>query len=262
MGPSPCTWSTAARRRVAGRRPAGRRPHRGSSAHPAPASIFWECGLHAPRRAVLARQAPLRGERRALVDRLHAGDARPTRRSSVCTRRSQPQPPDVPRHRLRALIRTEEEPRMAMSYASTVIDAPADEVWAHIRDFNGLATWHSGLVTTSEIEDGKTGDQVGAVRSFTLADGAHLRERCSATPTPSARTPTTSRRRRSTSTTTSATLRVSRSPTATGASWSGGRTSTAIATSRSTGPASSPARCSRAASRRSRRTSPGMSRPP
>ena len=66
---------------------------------------------------------------------------------------------------------------MAKSYASTVIDASPDEVWAHVRDFNGLATWHSGLVSASEIEDGKTGDQVGAVRSFTLTDGTHLREK-------------------------------------------------------------------------------------
>jgi uncharacterized protein YndB with AHSA1/START domain len=66
---------------------------------------------------------------------------------------------------------------MARSYASTVIDAPAAEVWDYIRDFNGLATWHGGLVATSEIEEGKAGDQVGAVRSFTLSDGTHLRER-------------------------------------------------------------------------------------
>jgi hypothetical protein len=66
---------------------------------------------------------------------------------------------------------------MAKSYASTVVDAPADQVWARIRDFNGLADWHSGLVSTSEIEDGRAGDQVGSVRSFTLADGTHLRER-------------------------------------------------------------------------------------
>jgi hypothetical protein len=66
---------------------------------------------------------------------------------------------------------------MAKSYASTVIDAPADEVWGVIRDFNGLADWHGALVAKSEIEDGKAGDQVGAVRSFTLADGTHLRER-------------------------------------------------------------------------------------
>jgi len=66
---------------------------------------------------------------------------------------------------------------MAKSYASTVIDAPADEVWARIRDFNGLADWHSGMVATSEIEEGKAGDQVGGVRSFTLTNDAHLREK-------------------------------------------------------------------------------------
>ena len=66
---------------------------------------------------------------------------------------------------------------MARSYASTVINASPDEVWARIRDFNGLATWHSGLVADSEIEEGKTGDQVGAVRSFHLTDGTHIRER-------------------------------------------------------------------------------------
>ncbi len=65
---------------------------------------------------------------------------------------------------------------MPKAYASTVIDAPAARVWAVIRDFNTLPVWHSGLVSKSEIEEGKGGDQVGAVRSFYLADGAHLRE--------------------------------------------------------------------------------------
>lgn len=65
---------------------------------------------------------------------------------------------------------------MARSYASTVIEASADDVWGVIRNFNGLATWHSGLVAASEIEEGKAGDQVGGVRSFTLTDGTHLRE--------------------------------------------------------------------------------------
>jgi hypothetical protein len=65
---------------------------------------------------------------------------------------------------------------MAKSYASTVIDAPADEVWARIRDFNGLPVWHGGMVATSEIEEGKAGDQVSGIRSFTLTNGAHLRE--------------------------------------------------------------------------------------
>ena len=66
---------------------------------------------------------------------------------------------------------------MAKSYASTVVNAPADEVWGRIRDFNGLPVWHSGLVAASEIEDGLAGDQVGGVRSFTLTNGTHLRER-------------------------------------------------------------------------------------
>jgi uncharacterized protein YndB with AHSA1/START domain len=65
---------------------------------------------------------------------------------------------------------------MPKAYASTVLDAPAREVWAVIRDFNGLPTWHPAIAD-SEIEDGKTGDQVGCVRSFHLKDGAHLRER-------------------------------------------------------------------------------------
>ena len=66
---------------------------------------------------------------------------------------------------------------MAKSYASTVLKASPDEVWAHVRDFNGLATWHSGLVSQSEIEEGKAGDQVSGVRSFKLGDGTHFRER-------------------------------------------------------------------------------------
>jgi hypothetical protein len=66
---------------------------------------------------------------------------------------------------------------MARSYASTVIDAPAAAVWARIRDFNGLADWHAGLVARSEIEDGLAGDQVGCIRSFELTDGTHIREK-------------------------------------------------------------------------------------
>jgi hypothetical protein len=66
---------------------------------------------------------------------------------------------------------------MAKSYYSTIIDRPVDEVWAVARDFNGLATWNAAMVPTSEIEDGKSGDEVGAVRNFTLANGANLREK-------------------------------------------------------------------------------------
>lgn len=65
---------------------------------------------------------------------------------------------------------------MPRSYASTVVDAPADAVWARVRDFNGLPQWHSGLVAKSRIEDGKAGDQVGGVRNFELTDGTLIRE--------------------------------------------------------------------------------------
>lgn len=65
---------------------------------------------------------------------------------------------------------------MPRSYASTVVNAPADRVWARIRNFNDLPVWHSGLVAKSVIEDGKAGDQVGGVRSFELTDGTLIRE--------------------------------------------------------------------------------------
>ncbi|TQS40981.1 SRPBCC family protein [Cryptosporangium phraense] len=65
---------------------------------------------------------------------------------------------------------------MAKSYYSTVLDHDAETVWAVVRDFNGLATWWSASVSESHIEDGKAGDQVGAIRSFKLGD-ATIRER-------------------------------------------------------------------------------------
>jgi hypothetical protein len=65
---------------------------------------------------------------------------------------------------------------VARSYASTVLTAPADDVWARVRDFGSLWVWHGGLVARGEIEDGKAGDQVGAIRSFYLHDDTHLRE--------------------------------------------------------------------------------------
>lgn len=58
---------------------------------------------------------------------------------------------------------------------STVIDAPIDEVWAFVRDFNAHDQWHPA-VAESRIEDGKAPDQVGCVRNFRLVDGAQLRE--------------------------------------------------------------------------------------
>jgi NADPH2:quinone reductase len=58
---------------------------------------------------------------------------------------------------------------------STVIDAPIDDVWAILRDFNGHDRWHPAIAF-SEIEGGDPVDAVGAVRRFRLNDGGELRE--------------------------------------------------------------------------------------
>ncbi len=65
---------------------------------------------------------------------------------------------------------------MARAYASTILDAPIETVWATIRDFNGLPSWHPAIAR-SEIEDGLDPDVVGCVRRFWLQDGTMVRER-------------------------------------------------------------------------------------
>lgn len=59
---------------------------------------------------------------------------------------------------------------------SSVIDAPVDDVWAKIRDFNGLPSWHPRMVE-SEIEDGLPSDRIGCVRKFKIVSGATIREK-------------------------------------------------------------------------------------
>jgi hypothetical protein len=58
---------------------------------------------------------------------------------------------------------------------SAVVPADAEAVWRVVRDFDGLPTWHTAI-SASELEDGARGDQVGAVRHLTLADGGAVRE--------------------------------------------------------------------------------------
>ncbi|WGS20861.1 MULTISPECIES: SRPBCC family protein [unclassified Bradyrhizobium] len=53
---------------------------------------------------------------------------------------------------------------MAKAYYSTVFEQPAGEVWKIIRDFNNYPVWVHGE-GTSEIEEGKSGDTIGAVRN-------------------------------------------------------------------------------------------------
>ncbi|MBS3649854.1 SRPBCC family protein [Pseudaminobacter sp. 19-2017] len=59
---------------------------------------------------------------------------------------------------------------------SSVIDAPVENVWSAIRDYNGLPSWHPRMVE-SHIEDGKGASEIGCVRNFKVATGATIRER-------------------------------------------------------------------------------------
>jgi hypothetical protein len=55
---------------------------------------------------------------------------------------------------------------MAKAYYSIVLDHSADDVWAVIRPFDHYA-W-AGVEGETIIEDGKAGDQVGAIRRVTM----------------------------------------------------------------------------------------------
>ncbi|POM22443.1 Polyketide cyclase / dehydrase and lipid transport [Actinomadura rubteroloni] len=67
---------------------------------------------------------------------------------------------------------------MPRPYASAVLNATADEVWAYVRDFAGLAAWMPG-VDTAVIEDGGPGDRIGCVRRL-IGPGSVFRERLTA----------------------------------------------------------------------------------
>jgi hypothetical protein len=63
---------------------------------------------------------------------------------------------------------------MAGSYYSTVFEQSAASIWSIIRDFNSYPVWVDGT-GTSEIEDSKSGDTVGAVRNV-LYGGRRIRQ--------------------------------------------------------------------------------------
>jgi uncharacterized protein YndB with AHSA1/START domain len=65
---------------------------------------------------------------------------------------------------------------MTKVYVSTVIDAPAADVWRVVRDFNGLPDW-TPFAAESRIEQNQRADQVGCIRNFVLRDGGRIRER-------------------------------------------------------------------------------------
>ncbi|HLU56874.1 MAG TPA: SRPBCC family protein [Pseudonocardia sp.] len=65
---------------------------------------------------------------------------------------------------------------MPRPYASGVVPASADAVWSLIRDFNGLPSWHPAI-KGSELTEGGSGAEVGAVRKLDLGDGGGVVER-------------------------------------------------------------------------------------
>jgi hypothetical protein len=65
---------------------------------------------------------------------------------------------------------------VAKVYTSSVLNAPAAQVWGIVRDFNGLPNW-TPFVADSRIEQSWPSDRIGCVRNFTLKDGGKIRER-------------------------------------------------------------------------------------
>jgi hypothetical protein len=65
---------------------------------------------------------------------------------------------------------------MTKVYVSSVIPAPAAEVWKLVRNFNALPSW-APFVAESRIEQNAQADQIGCIRNFTLKDGGRIRER-------------------------------------------------------------------------------------
>jgi hypothetical protein len=64
---------------------------------------------------------------------------------------------------------------MTKAYYSTVFDEPAAAIWEIVRDFNNYTVWVGGA-GESQIEDGKSGDSVGAVRNV-LYQERRIRQR-------------------------------------------------------------------------------------
>jgi Polyketide cyclase / dehydrase and lipid transport len=64
---------------------------------------------------------------------------------------------------------------MARSYYSIIFEQSAEDIWNVIRGFNNYPVWVDGAAE-SEIEDGKSGDAVGAIRNV-LYNGSRRRQK-------------------------------------------------------------------------------------
>ena len=65
---------------------------------------------------------------------------------------------------------------MSIAYASTLIDAPVDSVWQHLRNFGALGSYESNVQTLA-LAGSLSGDQVGSVRTIVVRGGHSVRER-------------------------------------------------------------------------------------
>jgi hypothetical protein len=65
---------------------------------------------------------------------------------------------------------------LAKVFVSSIVDAPASQIWSVIRDFNNLPGWLPAAAE-SRIEQNARADQIGCIRNFTLKDGGRIRER-------------------------------------------------------------------------------------
>jgi len=66
---------------------------------------------------------------------------------------------------------------MTKVFVSAVVNAPIEQVWGKVRDFNGLPQWHPRF-SRSHIEDGLPSDRIGCIRNFDIAGGGGtIRER-------------------------------------------------------------------------------------
>ena len=60
---------------------------------------------------------------------------------------------------------------------STILDAPADRVWAVLRDFNGHDRWHPA-VATARSSARQPSDKIGCVRRFQLRTARSCASNC------------------------------------------------------------------------------------
>jgi mxaD protein len=67
-----------------------------------------------------------------------------------------------------------EAPKTLRVVETVEIKAPAAKVWATIKDFDSLNTWHPGFAKDEIIKG--TNDKVGAVRQLTVKDGPTFTE--------------------------------------------------------------------------------------